>query len=132
MRYQKEKKRIVIPDKELEGIPEDEVRQFMKKVLARHYASLKNVGSGWSFQISHEPALLEWIQNTSPSPPPNEQEEEKDDDKLVQTRNVIVETEPAPEKTDACTQTDETLVHVYTYDIHPSIKEFGLKWLKMV
>jgi hypothetical protein len=59
MNFKIEKKRIVILDKDLEGVDMEEWKRIMRHVLGRHYRTIKNYeGSGWTFP-SHALEIFE-------------------------------------------------------------------------
>lgn len=112
--FEKDKKRIVLLDKDLDTVPPDQLKLFMKKVIGRHYDNLKNRGSGWTFPAFQEPSLLEWIESLdSPLPQSINKPEVEKEDKAVQ-----------------CDPNDLLENFRYRYDVDPALYAFGRKWLE--
>lgn len=116
--YEKDKKRIIVLDTDLKDIKSEDVKNFMKVVVGRHYGNLKNRGSGWSFPAFQEQVFLDWLQ------PPQ---------KIEETLLPSKPEEPIKTFEDKSVQTDsqdDLMDHfTYKYDIDSSLYEFGKQWL---
>lgn len=49
MKYEVDKKRIIVLDEHLDGFDREEWKKIMTRVLGRHYDELKGYGAGWTF-----------------------------------------------------------------------------------
>lgn len=76
IRFQKDKKRVIVEDKDIEGIPDSEWRTLMKRVLGRHYADLARHGPSWTFPVHSLPVFEEWVLSIDTTK--NEQADDKD------------------------------------------------------
>ncbi len=151
--YEKDKKRIIVLDRDLKDISQEDIKNFMKKVLGRHYENLKNRGAGWSFPSFQENLFKEWISNQS-EPKVEHQSvveianpttEQENTESTIETSTIsdpppcVLETDDIvkdikPILVEVSTQTEEIPNKkeentTYKFDIDPALQLFGKQWL---
>lgn len=144
VRYVEDKKRVIVLDKDIEGLDDKEWKGIMRRVLGRHYQNLKKMGPGWTFPHHSLSSFEEMVAALADSSNVVDVKQEEEPDMIMKTTTTTTSTSTMTDNKvrDKCTQTiaikvvatpsfySESQPYRYKYDVDESMREFCRKWLE--